>query len=162
MCYFNIISLCVTKLYFTFWQQCPVWTSVNMQSERTRLLFQHEFFFFYDFLFLPIWFSRPHIHPSTHTLFGFPSLTALSVHLASLETKEGFPPHQQAFGPPSTLTETLNPAMQTLQRATRLSLFLWSWAEVCIDTPLASSPSSRIAWGEKIFSLALSQRLNPL
>lgn len=125
-----------------------------MQSKRTRPLFQHEFFqaggFLYDFLFLPIWFSRSHIHPSTRTFFGFPSLTALSVHSASLETKEGFPPHQQALGPPHTLTETLNPAKQTLQRATRLSLFLWSWAKVCIDTPLASSPLLHSFGGEDL------------
>lgn len=103
-----------------------------------------------DFVF-PIWFSRSRIHPSTRSVQGFPSLTAISVYSTSLETKEGFPLHQRALGPPRTPPETLNPAMQTLRRATRLSLCLWSGAEVCRDTPLASSPGSCIALGEKIF-----------
>lgn len=78
--------------------------------------------FSYDFLFLAIRLSQSHIHPSARTVFGFPSLTAPSVYSASLETKEGFPPHQQALGPPCTPTQTLNPAMQTLRRAACLSL----------------------------------------
>lgn len=36
--------------------------------------------------------SGPHIHPSAGAVFEFPPLNTQSIHLASLETKEGFPP----------------------------------------------------------------------
>lgn len=61
-------------------------------------------------LSLFVWFptavrlSEAHIHPSACTVFGFPPLNTQSIHLASSETKEGFPPHRQALKPQHTPT----------------------------------------------------------